>query len=183
MTMKQFLPAAAVLFLLIVCVNAQKVKIKSVYTNLNANSCKTLESDTEYTGWYRGECKGIGGYKLHVTEGDIRQSIDVIAPNKNKYELDLIGHVSSGFSSVGAKTEWRVKRKGKTATPIALIVRFDVSENSEDSNIITSYLVVSKITKNQICITNIVKPGARQNEEARKFADASAAAPCQSAGN
>lgn len=82
-------------------------KIQSVYTNLDEKNCKTLESSTEGTGWYRGECKGIGGYKLHVTEGDIRQSIDVIAPNKNKYELDFIGHVSGGFSSVGAKAEWR----------------------------------------------------------------------------
>jgi len=162
---------------------AQKSKIQSVYTNLDAKSCKTLESETEGTGWYRGECKGIGGFKLHITEGDIRQSIDVIAPNKNKYELDLIGHVSSGFSTVGEKAEWRVTGKGKKQTPIALIVRFNASENSEDSSKITSYLVVAKITKNQICITNIVKPGAKQNEAARKSADSAAAAPCQSAGN
>ncbi len=162
---------------------AQTSKIQSVYTSLKAEGCKTLESETEGTGWYRGECKGIGGYKLHVTEGDIRQSIDVIAPNKNKYELDLIGHVSSGFSSVGEKAEWRVMGKGKKQTPIALIVRFNASDNPEDSSKTTSYLVVSKITKNQICITNIVKPGAKQNEEARKFADAAAAAPCQSAGS
>ena len=183
MTRKQLLSTIALLSLLIVCVNAQKVKIKSVYTNLNANSCRTLESDTEYTGWYRGECKGIGGYKLQVTQGDLRQSIDVVAPNKQKYELDFVGHVSGGFSSVGAKAEWRVSRKGKNVMPIALIVRFNASENPEDSSIITSYLVVTKITKNQICITNVVKPGAKANEEARKFADSSADKPCQSAGN
>jgi hypothetical protein len=172
------------IMLLAVSALAQKSKIESIYTNLDGKSCKTLESETEGAGWYRGECKGVGGYKLHLTEGDIRQSIDVIAPNKNKYELDFIGHISSGFSSVGAKAEWRVMRgKGKTVTPIALIARFNVSENSEDSSIITSYLVISKITKNQICITDIVKPGAKQNEEARKFADTSADKPCLSAGN
>lgn len=162
---------------------AQKSKIESVYTNLEGKSCKTLESETEGAGWYRGECKGIGGYKLEVTEGDLRQSVDVVAANKSKYELDLTGHVSNGFSSVGAKAEWRVMRKGKSVTPIALIIRFNVSENSGDSSIITSYLVVSKITKNQICITNIVKPGAKANEEAQKFADSSADKPCQSAEN
>jgi len=162
---------------------AQKSKIESVYTNLDAKSCKTLEQETEGTGWYRGECKGIGGYKLQITEGDLRQSIDVVAPNKSKYELDFTGHVSGGFSSVGAKAEWRVKRKGKTLTPIALIIRFNASENPEDSSILTSYLVVSKVTKNQICITNIVKPGAKANEEARKFADSAADKPCQMAGN
>jgi hypothetical protein len=162
---------------------SQKSKIESVYTSLDDKSCKTLESETEGTGWYRGECKGAGGYKLQVTEGDLRQSIDVVAPNKQKYELDFTGHVSGGFSSVGTKAEWRVSRRGKTVLPIALIVRFNASENPEDSSIITSYLVVTKITKNQICITNIVKPGAKANEEARKFADASATKPCQSAGS
>ena len=118
---------------------AQKPKIESVYTNLDAKSCKTLESETEGTGWYRGECKGVGEYKLQVTEGDLRQSVDVVARNKSKYELDLPGHVSGGFSSVGAKAEWRVSRRGKTVTPIALIVRFNASENPEDSSVITSY--------------------------------------------
>lgn len=159
---------------------AQRQKIESVYTSLDAKACKTLESETEGAGWYRGECKGIGGYKLQITEGDIRQSIDVIAPNKNKYELDFIGHISSGFSSVGTKAEWRVMGRGKSQTPIALIVRFDASENPEDSSKITSYLVVSKITKNQICITDVVKSGAKQNEEARKLADAAASKPCKS---
>ena len=163
---------------------AQKSKIESIYTNLNDKACKTLESDTEGTGWYRGECKGVGGYKLQVTEGDLRQSIDVVAPNKRKYELDFIGHVSGGFSSVGAKAEWRVSRgRGKTVSPLGLIIRFNVSENPEDSSIITSYLIVTKITKNQICITNVVKAGARANEQARKFADSSAPKPCQSAGD
>ncbi len=158
---------------------AQMSKIQSVYTSLKTTGCKTLESKTEGTGWYRGECTGIGGYKLQVTEGDIRQSIDVIAPNRDKHELDLIGHVSDGFSSVGEKAEWRVTRKGKSTTPIALIIRFNASENPEDSSKITSYLVVSKITRNQICITDIVKPSAKQNEEAQKLADASASRPCK----
>ena len=175
-----------VLTILILTVGAfaQKSKIESVYTSLDEKTCKTLESETGGTGWYRGECKGVGGYKLQLTEGDLRQSVDVIAPNKSKYELDFTGHVSGGFSSVGAQAEWRVSRgKGKKVYPIALIVRFNASENPEDSSIITSYLVVTKITKNQICITNIVKPGAKANEEARKFADSSATKPCQSAGD
>lgn len=183
MKLKFVIFSAAVMLCLSVGVFAQKSKIQSVYTNLKTNSCKTLESETSGAGWYRGECPGIGGYKLQLTEGDIRQSIDVIAPNKNKYELDFIGHVSSGFSSVGERAEWRVTGSGKKQTPTALIVRYNVSENSEDSSIVTSYLIVSKITKNQICITNVVKPGANQNEEARKLADQSADQPCFSVGS
>jgi len=183
--MKTKLLTLSVLTLISFSLNAlaQKSKIESVYTNTDEKSCKTLERESEGAGWYRGECKGVGGYKLQLTEGDLRESIDVVAPNKSKYELDFPGHVSGGFSSVGAKAEWRVARRGKTVTPIALIVRFNANENPEDSSVITSYLVVIKITKNQICITNIVKPGAKANEEARKFADSSANKPCQMAGN
>ena len=159
--------------------SAQKQKIESLYSDLNTKVCKTIEQSDEGTGSYRGECKGIGGYKLQVTEGDIRQSIDVIAPNKKKFELDLIGNVSTAFSSVGEKAEWRVTRKGKTITPTALIVRYNTSENPDDSSKLTSYLVVAKITKNEICITDVIKPAANANEEARKLADASVAKPCK----
>lgn len=171
------------IFILSSYISAQTAKIESVYTSLETKACKTLESSTEGAGWYRGECKGIGGYKLQLTEGDIRQSIDVIAPNKKKYELDLVGNISTAFSYVGAKAEWRVTRKGKIITPFALIVRFNASENQEDSTKSTSYLVVSKITKNQICVTDVIKPGATANEEAQNLADASAAKPCKISGN
>ncbi len=167
-----------------VCVSAQAKKNESVYTNLDTKSCKTLESSVDEAGWYLGECRGIGGYRLQVTEGDIRQSINVIAPNKKKFELDFFRNVSTAFSSVGAKAEWRVIRsKDKTVTPMALIVRYHVSENPDDSSILTSYLVVSKITKNEICITNVVKSSAKANVEARKLADASTVKPCKVSDN
>lgn len=158
---------------------AQKEKIESLYSDLNTKACKTLEQSDEGTGSYRGECPGIGGYKLQVTEGDIRQSIDVVAPNKKRFALDLIGNVSTAFSSVGERAEWRVVKKGRTVVPQALIVRYNASENQEDSSKLTSYLVVVKITKNEICVTDVVKPTANANEEARKLADASAAKSCK----
>ncbi len=163
----------------VIGVSAQKAKIESVYTGLNTNGCKTLEQFDEGAGWYRGECPGIGGYKLQVTEGDIRQSIDVVAPGKKKYELDFMGNVSSAFSSVGEKAEWRVTRRGKTVAPTALIVRYNASENGEDATILTSYLIVTKITKTRICVTDVVKPGTNANEEARQLADLSANKPCK----
>jgi len=183
MSGKKFVFSFLTIFIFSICVIAQTAKVESVYTKLDTKSCKTLESSVEEAGWYRGECKGIGGYKLQLTEGDIRQSIDVIAPNKKKYELDFSGNVSSAFSYVGAKAEWRVTRKGKTIIPIALIVRFDASENPEDSTKTSSYLVVSKITKNQICVTAVIKPSATANEEARKLADVSASKSCKVSGN
>lgn len=138
---------------------------KSVYTDLSDTKCKTLESNPDEGGSYLGECKGIGGYKLQVIEGDLRQTVNVIAPGGKKFELHLWSHFG-GFSSVGPKAEWRLKGK----MPVALIIRFNVSENPEDSPKITSYLLVSKIGPEETCVTAVVKPGKRQNLEARELA-------------
>lgn len=147
---------------------------KSVYTSLDTKTCKTIEQSDEGAGWYVGECKGIGGYKLEVTEGDIRQSINVIASPKKRFELNF-GQVSSAFSTVGTKAEWRMKGK----VPVALIVRFNASD-VEDSTKSTSFLVVSKISKTESCITDVVNPGKNQNADAQKLADAAAAKSCKS---
>lgn len=154
-----------------VLVSAQN---KSVYTNLDTKGCKTIEQSDEGAGWYRGECPGVGGYKLEVTEGDIRQSINVIAPGGKTFELNF-SQVSSAFSTVGAKAEWRMKGK----VPVALIVRFNASD-PEDSAKSTSYLVVSKISKTESCITDVVNPSKTQNADAQKLADEAAAKPCKS---
>ena len=151
---------------------------KSIYTDLAAEKCRTIESNPDEGGSYRGECKGVGGYKLEVLEGDIRQSINVIFPSGKKAELDFWTNVSSAFSSVGEKAEWRVNNKVENAEPYALIVRYNASENPEQPEKTTSYLVVTKITKDTACITDIVKPSKDQNVTARKLADEAANKPC-----
>ncbi len=146
----------------------------SIYTSLDTKTCKTIEQSDEGSGWYRGECKGVGGFKLEVTEGDIRQSINVIAPSKKKFELDF-SLVSPAFSTVGEKAEWRMNGK----VPVALIVRFNASD-VEDSSKTTSYLVITKISKTESCITDVVEPGKTQNADARTLADEAASKPCKS---
>ncbi|HEX8922981.1 MAG TPA: hypothetical protein VF766_16015, partial [Pyrinomonadaceae bacterium] len=128
--------------------------------------------------WSVQACRGVGGYNLQLEYGDARESITVFSPNKQKHPLELWHIVSSGFSSVGQKAEWRVTTKNGKQVPIALIVRFNASENPEDSSKITSYLVVAKITPQKICVTDKIAPSATQNEEARRAADASADKPC-----
>jgi hypothetical protein len=155
-------------------------KTESIYTSLSDKNCKPVEQSDEADDSYRGECLGVGGYKLELLEGDLRQTINVVAPNKQKSELDLWTIVSSAFSSMGEKAEWRVVRNGSKITPNALILRFNVSENPDDTTKITSYLVVVKITKSSACITDIIKPSAIQNEKARQAADNSAGQPCKS---
>lgn len=169
--MKKIISISLLVLVSAICAAAQN---KSVYTNLDEKSCKTVESSDEGTGWYRGECGGTGGYKLEITEGDIRQSVNVVAPSGKKFELDLI-RVSSAFSSVGPKAEWRLKGK----SPVALIVRFNANTDVEDYKKTTSFLVVSKISGASSCITDVVMPGKNQNLTAQKLADAAAAKPCK----
>ena len=159
---------------------ARSQRIESIYTDLTTEKCRTIEQTDDEGGSYRGECAGVGGYKLEVLEGDLRQSINVVAPNRKKFELNLWTTVSGAFSSVGEKAEWRVTRSGKSVTPSALIVRYNASENPEKTELTTSYLVVVKITKNAACVTDVVKPTVKnQNERARQLADNSALKPCK----
>lgn len=162
---------AVLIFSVAVC---QAQKTTGVYTSLSDKNCKTLRQGGNDELSYLGECRGVAGYRLHVLEGDLRQSINVITPQKRKFQLKF-WNVSTAFSSVGDQAEWRVRGK----TPTALIVRFNASENPDDSSILTSYLIVSKIAKNRACITDIVKPGANQNTEARTLADSAHLKPCK----
>jgi hypothetical protein len=157
------------------CVHAQSNR--SVYTNLGEKSCKTIKSDSSEAGSYVGLCPGVGGYKLQVEEGDLRQNIQVITPKGEKNSLELWNVVGSSFSSLGEKAEWRVKTLKGKVVPVALIVRYNVS-NPEDSTRKTSYLAVTKITNDKICVTDKIGPGADANVSARAAADQSSTKPC-----
>ncbi len=147
--------------------------LTSVYTSLTG--CKLVKTGQD---WSVSACPGVGGYNLQLEYGDVRESITVFTPDRQKHPLELWHVVSSGFSSVGKKAEWRVPQKKGHVVPRALIVRFDASENPEDSSKVTSYLVVAKITPDKICVTDKIGPSATANEDARRAADASADKPC-----
>ncbi len=152
-------------------------KIETVYVDLTGSKCKTTDLNEE-EGWSVQLCEGVGGYKLEVTAGDLRQTINVIAPNGKKSELDFQANVSGAFSAIGDKAEWRVEKKDGKVIPIAMIVRLNASDKKDETKT-SSYLVVSKITPERSCITDVVKPMANANEEARKLADSSANKPCK----
>jgi hypothetical protein len=162
-----------VLFLTTAATLAASAQAKSVYTSSKMSECRTISSNPKEAGSYEGECPGVGGYKVRLLEGDLRQSINILTPARKKYELNLWSFYS-GFSSIGDKIEWRTKK----GIPFAIITRFNVADN-EDSTKTTSYLLVAKIGKNASCVTDVVLPKANQNEEARRLADASAGKPCK----
>jgi hypothetical protein len=159
------------IFVLTLTVSAAPVT--SVYSSLS--KCKLVKTGRD---WSVQACRGVGGYNLQLEYDDSRESVTVFGPDRQAHPLNLWQVVSSGFSSVGEKAEWRITTKNGKQVPLALIVRFNASENPEDSTKVTSYLVVAKITPQKICVTDKIAPSATANEEARQAADASADKPC-----
>ena len=172
--MRTAFPCIFVLALFLTGSAVASAQVVSKYTNLSTKACKERKSTDEEGTSYEGECPGLAGYKLKLLEGDLRQSIDVVTPAKKIYQL-AFWNISSAFSHLGEKAEWRMRGR----MPIALIFRFNASEDPENTEKHTSYLVVAKVTKNEICVTDVVKPGPTQNLDARKAADGSATRPCR----
>jgi len=150
----------------------------SVYTNLGEKSCRTLKSDTSEAGYYLGSCSGTAGYTLLLEEGDLRQNLTVVTPRRSKHSLELWTVVSSAFSSLSMKAEWRIIKQKTKSIPVALIVRYNASEDTNNPDKTTSYLVVAKITAKEICVTDKIAPGPKANEEARRLADEASNKPC-----
>lgn len=153
---------------------AVQAQNSSVYTSLSTKACKELKSNPDEGSEYEGECPGVGGYKLRLLEGDLRQSIDVVTPRRKKFQL-AFWNITGAFNYAGQKAEWRMRGK----TPVALIVRLTASKDPEDSTKTSSMLVVSKISATEACVTDVVEPVAKQNEIARKLADEAAKKPCK----
>src|SRR5215210_921862 len=142
MSMRRFVALTlAAVFVLTLHVLAA-APITSVYSSLSG--CKLVKTGHD---WSVQACRGVGGYNLQLEYGDSRESITVFSPDRQKHPLELWQVISGGFSSVGQKAEWRVTSKNGKVVPVALIVRFNASENPEDSTKVTSYLAVAKITR------------------------------------
>ena len=152
---------------------AAPAKVESVYTDISGKDCVTVELDEEI-GSSHLRCPGVAGFQLDLYDSDNRMSLDVVTPDGKSHPLDFWQVITWGFSSLGDKAEWRIEG-GK---PIALIVRVNASEDAEDSSRITSYLAVSKITQEKICVVAKIPPTAKANEAARKAADSASSKPC-----
>jgi hypothetical protein len=164
---------AALLIVFLFTAVSSEAQFTSVYTPLDDKKCKTLDLTDDEGGSYKGECKGAGGYKLQVIEGDLRQTVTIVDPKGKEHPLQF-WNLTGAFSAVGENAEWRMKGK----KPIALIVRLNVSDNVEDASKTKGYLVVAKITPSETCVTHFLAPTRSHNFEARKAADGSATRPC-----
>jgi len=151
---------------------------QSLYTSVAPKSCRTIKSTSDEGGSYEGRCRGVAGYNLIVEEGDLRTNIKVVAPGGTARSLDLWTVVSSAFSSLGPRVEWRMTKRGTKSTPVALIIRYNASENVDKPDKTTSYLAVAKITASETCVTDKILPGPNANADARRAADAAVSKSC-----
>ena len=148
--------------------------IRSVYTSLAEAECRLVEQDEE-SGATSSRCPGTAGHALLVHDFDARMTVDVVAPGGRTHRLRYSGVITSAFSSLGPRAEWRMR----DGTPIALIVRVNVFEDPSVPDRATSYLAVAKITPREACVTDRIAPTTpNANEAARQAADRSASRPC-----
>ncbi len=147
---------------------------RSVYTTLER--CRTTEQNLD-EGWISQRCPGTAGYALNVHEGDLRQSVDVVAPGGAVFPLALWSVVSSAFSFVGPRAEWWIVRR----RPVALIVRLGASEDPAHPERTTSRLAVARVSPRGACVVAVVQPAADMNGQARRLADRAARMPCLAA--
>lgn len=143
------------------------------YTSLDG--CPLLRSAPEEAGFYEYECPGEGGYRLKLTEADLRQNIHVIPPGGGaERSLDLNALSGGGFSELADNVEWRGTLDGTAFKPDALILRQEAIEDPDGKKEV-SYLVAVKLTAKPCAVARIA-PGPGQNEKARAAADG--AGPC-----
>jgi hypothetical protein len=141
---------------------------RSLFTSLESRSCRLIEQNVEEGSYSRELCPGTAGYRLEVSESDLRQDIEVIAPDGEKSALGLSEIAARGaFNSLGGVAEWR---GADAARPEALIVRLNVAGGPNGDEPDVSRLVVARL-KARPCVVAVVPPAPGQNERARKIAD------------
>src|SRR5215211_2516110 len=134
-------PSVAVAVALFAFATAAAQTNHSVYTPIGEKQCRTIKSHEAGDDGFEARCRGTAGYTLLLSEGDLRQNITVITPQGKEHPLDLWSVVSSGFSSVGPKVEWRIATQNQKSSPVALILRYSASEDATQPNKLLSYLV------------------------------------------
>lgn len=143
---------------------------QSQYTSLE--HCRVLSAKPDEAGYRRLECGGLGGYRLHLIEADGRDNLVVISPDAAQHSLRLPSTAGGGaFTDLGATVEWRGRTAGGQLRPDALIVRYNVSDNPDQPDRPTSYLLTIRLL-GMPCLVGRVEPGPGQNRRAQAIADA-----------
>jgi hypothetical protein len=154
--------------------------IASVQTDLRAPACKEVPDKTDPNDMTYLVCPGVAGYTLTVRRVEAgRESIEVVDPKQRVFPLDYQEFITRFFFALDEKAEWRVRTKGGSEIPIALIVRIQAHESQLNPEKVTrSYLAVAKITPTETCVTDRIVEGTRSWADARRMADTAQTKPC-----
>lgn len=141
---------------------------------LEGPACRTVDGPApadEFQDWSTTRCgPAVDGWTVQVEYGDVRETVTLVRGGKT-FELSLWTVVSTAFSSVGSRMEFRM-RAGRA---VGTVVRF--SHSVDDQNRQVSKLVVVRLSPTP-CVVQVVMPGPRQNELARAAADRSSGRGC-----
>jgi hypothetical protein len=148
----------------------------NVQTPLSGPKCRVIKTDREKTS-VTNRCPGVGGYSLLVEDSDARMSLTVVSPSGKNFPLNFWTVVTRYFSRLGRSAEWRVSNIAGKSVPHALIVQLDAYEKP-DSNEVTQYLVIAKISAREICATDRLLKSSSSQQEIHRAADASATKEC-----
>lgn len=145
----------------------------SVFTPLEATSCKMIEENRDEGSYWRRQCPGPADYSVEWTESDLRQGLEVLKDG-SRTDLQMSAIVAEGaFNRLGPRIEWR---GNKGSPPDRLVVRYFVADGAAPAKPDKSLLAVASLEPSP-CIIAIVSPGPGQSDEARRIAD-EPARPC-----
>lgn len=161
---------------------AQDAAIRSVHTSLRAEDCarKIDKSDPNETPYLL--CPGAVGHALMVRRVEAgRLSIDIVDPMQRVMPLRYEEFVTRHMSSLEEKAEWRVMTRAGKQVPIALIVRVQAREDTDDPEKVTrTYLAIAKMMPGQACVTDRIAEDTRSQTELYRVADSARERPCAS---
>ncbi len=134
------------LALFLLASSAHAETITSAYSDFDIAKCKTI-SVSEEDGGGTWKCKGIKGYDVIYSEGDLRGTVGFGTHAADQ----CTSHQSFGhFYSPGTKIEWRME-KGK---PFATIMRWFTDNGEPDGK--QNWLVVTKLNGRDACRTALI---------------------------
>jgi len=138
----------------------------SSYTSIEQKDCITLDSDN--IGSVQ-ECEAFEDIGVKVIVGDTRDSL-IFIRNKKEYDLEFLSTLNSLFSSFGSNIEWRHEQENPKNIK-GTIIPLNMNDDTENLDEISLYLVVTKITNDEICVVAKIAPQKEQDEIAREILD------------
>jgi hypothetical protein len=165
----------AVVLLAAVTYQAHAIQqVKSLYTVIDLDNCKTVATHPDGNEWL---CEGLPGYPVYIAEGDLRiylsagpKAAETRAAKQTLVPFNTVFENNSNRTTV----EWRYVIRNDSPVPYAAIVRYFTSNEDKQGQV----LVVTRITDTEAC--HIAYIDALANAEAivmaRRVADEQARA-------